>query len=136
MVVPMPRVFAGLPHDMATLPVVVDSTPVADPTAGFLQYGALGIFAMTALAALTWFVKQQAAELRIRTDKQEASHQARIAALDDALRIERACTAELRDEIRDLNRVQVDKVVPALLASAEMTKEAMHFIRDANRGQR
>ncbi len=121
--------------DAAAPPAAVDA--VGDATA--ITPTVWGLIA-GAFAFLIGYVKISMARENARTDKADAArdtaYEARVGDLQKALDYERARADRMEAENRDLNKQNTDKVVPALLASAEMTRSAVDLIRDANRGPR
>lgn len=105
-----------------------------DPAGVLAQYGAIGMLLAVMIGVVVWMAKKffsqneeqskQLSEERGRFDQRVSDERDRLVAESAALK------AELRESHRD----QLEKVVPALLASAEMTREAMHLIRERNRG--
>lgn len=110
-----------------------------DPVGGLVQYGALGIVAASAIGACAWFVRTMRDGHEAVIARMMEEHQAVVAReqarTDSALADAKATRDAWAAEVREIHRNQNEKVLPALLASADMAKEAMHLIRDG-RGAR
>lgn len=107
-----------------------------DPTSGLVQYGALGIFAAVAIAALTWFVKQQAAERKVLTEQLASAFQREAARADRNESEIRELNRAHASEIRELHLRNTDTTIPALLAAQEAIKDTQQLVRDLARGAR
>lgn len=95
----------------------VAASSATDPTSQLVDVGITGVI-LAALGPFLYLVYRQAANRAEEAYKREAARADR-----------------LEEQLNELHRTNVEKIIPALLTAAEVIRDSERLVRDMVRGQ-